>query len=68
MSIAVSCQIAPSVPLESSDVEAVDADQLARVIDVNVLLWAWIAWRLVGRRIARDQRRSASLACSGRDG
>ncbi len=30
MSIAVSCQIAPSVPLQSSDVEAVDPDQLTR--------------------------------------
>ncbi len=30
MSIAVSCQIAPSVPFKPPDVEAVDPDQLAR--------------------------------------
>jgi hypothetical protein len=41
---------------QPSDVEAVDPDQLAGLIDVNVLHGARIARRLIGRGIAGDER------------
>ena len=56
MSIAVSCQTAAAGAFEPADVEAVDPDQLARPIDVEVALRAWVARRLVGRGVAGDQR------------
>ena len=68
MSIAVSCQTAPSVPLQPADVEAVDPDQLAGPVDVDVRLW--LGYRAAARR-ARHSRRSAPgawRACSGRGG
>ena len=40
---------------QASDVEAVDPDQLARPVDVDVLLGTGVARRLVGRGVAGDQ-------------
>jgi hypothetical protein len=40
MSIAVSCQIAPSVAFQATDVEAVNPNQLAGPLELNVLLWS----------------------------
>ena len=40
---------------QAPDVEAVDADQLARPLDVEVLLGAGIARRFVGGGVAGDQ-------------
>jgi len=54
-SIAVSCQIAPSVP-RRRPVETVDPDQFAGPVDLDVRLRPRLARRLVGGAVAGDQR------------
>ncbi len=39
---------------EPADVEAVDADQLTGPLDVDMALWLWVSWWLVGRCVACD--------------
>jgi hypothetical protein len=45
-------------PAQAPDVEAVEADQLTRSLDLDVQLRLGLARRLVGRAVASDQRES----------
>jgi hypothetical protein len=44
--------------VQPADEEAVDADQLARPVALDVRFGLWVARRLIGRAIAGDQRQA----------
>ncbi len=56
MSIAVSCQIAPWVPLRRPTKKQSIPTRLARTLRLDVALGLRLAWRLVGSRVAGDER------------
>jgi len=58
VSIAVTCQTVPDVPCRRPDVEAVDADQLARARSLDLRIGLTRARRLVGGSIASDERKA----------